>query len=149
VCDAGIFGGARGGCRVRHEAPVAHAPAFFRLSRRRSRALLVSSSSIDVTNGRCVITFHFVHSNRQKPICSLWCFEIDLHLNGNHSLRRRRRRGTGTGSSVSILRKRVGREESAKSFGNKSFVASERERHTHTTTTTTTTTRDGEMCFLG
>jgi len=125
-----LWGAGRGGCRVRHEALVAPAPAFLRLSR---RALLVSSSSIDATNARCLITFHFVHLNPQNPFAAFGALRSICILNGNHSLRRRRRRrGTGTVSSVSILRKRVGREESAKSFGNKSFVASERESHTHT-----------------
>jgi hypothetical protein len=90
---------------VRHEALVAHALAFLRLSRRRSRALLVSSSSIDVTNARCLITFHFVHSNRQNPFAAFGALGSICILNGNHSLRRGRRRGTGTVSSVSILRK--------------------------------------------
>ncbi len=105
MCDAGFFWGARGGCRVRHEALVAHALAFLRLSRRRSRALLVSSSSIDATNARCLITFHFVHSNRQNPFAAFGALGSICILNGNHSLRRGRRRGTGTVSSVSILRK--------------------------------------------
>jgi hypothetical protein len=98
------LGAGRGGCRVRHEALVAPAPAFLPLSR---RALLVSSSSIDATNARCLITFHFVHSKPQNPFAAFGALRSICILNGNHSLRRRRRRGTGTVSSVSILRKEL------------------------------------------
>jgi hypothetical protein len=122
VCDAGIFGGALGVvCDTK--LLLAHAPAFLRLSRRRSRALLVSSSSIDATNARCLITFHFVHSNPHNPFAAFGALRSICILNGNHSLRKRRRRGTGTGtgSSVSILRKEFDGKKAQKVLETKAF----------------------------
>jgi hypothetical protein len=67
--------------------------------------------SIDATNARCLITFHFVHLNPANPFAAFCALRSICILNGNHSLRKRGRRGTGTGtgtgSSVSILRKEL------------------------------------------